>query len=113
MPGIIAINGDSTTAQPSELKEGLKQKVHDRVSLKGTYTRVWIAQKHHVTMKFTAINQSQYATLMSYLTGTANPVHYQNFDSGFSFTGFPTVAEDTYYKGASLLKDLTVQLEEK
>lgn len=110
--GIIYLNGDNTI-QPATLKEELQQKVHDRVSLKGSYTRIWMAQKRVVSMKFEALTPVQYSKLITICTGTANPITYYNIDSGYSFTGFPTVAEAEYYKGASLLKDMTITITEK
>lgn len=111
MAAIISLNGDISN-QPSTLKEELKQAVHDRVSLKGTYTRVWIAQKHMAIMTFTALDQTHYNTLINYFTGSKKSVYYVNFDSGYNFVGFPTIAEASYYRGSTLLKDLNVTLVE-
>lgn len=112
MAGIISINGDSIT-QPSSVKEELKQKVHDRITLKGTYFRIWLAQKRQATLVYSAIDNVTYQRLLPYLTGTANPVHYVNVHSGLDFIGFPTVAESEYYQGASLLRDFTVTIVER
>jgi hypothetical protein len=112
MAGIISLNGDSSV-QPATLKEELLQKFHDRTSINGTYTRIYIAQKYQVTMTFQALTQAQYAILLGYCTGSARTVLYINTDSTINFSGFPILAEDVYYQGASLLKNITITLEQK
>lgn len=108
----IALNGNNTIPQPSALKEELKQKVVDRTSIKGVMHRYWEAQKKQATMHFSMLSQSQYNTLMGYFANGGYPVTYTNYASGFSFTGFATVAEAEYIPGASMLKDMDVTIVE-
>ena len=109
----IALNGDYGIPQPSGLTEEIKQKVVDRTSIKGVHHRYWEAQKKQATMTFSMLNQAQYNKLIGFFYNQGNTTDYSNAQSGFSFTGFATVAEAEYVPGASFLKDMTVTIIEK
>lgn len=61
-------------------------------------------------MTFSAMNQTQYATLIGIFYNNGVAVTYYNADSLFSFTGFATVAEDIYIPGSLLLKNMTITM---
>jgi hypothetical protein len=110
---LIGFNGDYTIAQPSGLKEEIKQKVVDRESIKGGVHRYWEAQKKQASLHFAALNQTQYAQIVAYVYGGGAAITYSNVASGFTFTGFATVAEAEYIPGASMLKDMDITIVEK
>ena len=109
MANIISLNGNSGIPQPATLKEELTQVMRDKVSINGTSRRVWLAQKKQATFTLTGITQAQYSTLVGYFYGGAQ-VTYANSQSGFTFTGYATVAEAEYWRGASFLRNMTVTI---
>jgi hypothetical protein len=106
----VGLNNNFSIPQPTGLKEEAKQKLTDRVTIKGQVHRYWEAQKYQCTLKYAALNQSDFATLASYFYSRGAPVTYTNNNSGISFTGYPTVAEDEYIPGASFLKNMEVTI---
>lgn len=113
MANIISFNGNSAVPQPSQVKEQSGHKLVDRTTIKGVTHRYWEAQKYKVELTFTALSQADYTYLAGYFLFRGNAVTYANSTSGVIFTGYPTVAEDTYIMGASLLRDMTVTLVQK
>jgi hypothetical protein len=109
----IALNGDYGIPQPSALTEEIKQKVVDRVSIKGVIHRYWEAQKKQATMEFSMLNQAQYSKLIGFFYNQGGTRHYSNAQSGFDYVGFATVAEAQYVPGADFLKNMTVTIIEK
>lgn len=110
---LIAFNGDYTIPQPSELTEEIKQKVVDRTSIRGVMHRYWETQKKIASMHFSMLNSTDYNKLTSYVFNAGALLTYTNAASGFSFTGFATVAEAKYLPGSGLLKDVDVTIVEK
>lgn len=108
----ISLNGDFTIPQPSGLTEEVKQKVVDRTSIKGVMHRYWETQKKQAQMHFSMLNPTQYNALTFYLYNEGATITYYNAQSGFTFTGFATVAEAQFLPGASMLKDMDVTIVE-
>lgn len=109
MSNIISLNGNSNIPQPATLKEELTQIMRDKVSINGTSRRVWLAQKKQVTFTLTGITSAQYNTLIGYFYGGAQ-VSYANSQSGMSFSGYATVAEAEYWRGASFLRNMSITI---
>ncbi len=109
---VIAINGDNTIPQPSQVKEEILRHVYDRTSINGVTRRVWYADKKQTILSFSAINTSQYNQLAAYIFNRANPVTYTNAVTGFNFTGYTTAGEDVFIPGNQWLKNITVTITE-
>lgn len=108
----VALNSDFTIAQPHGISEGVSQKVHDNEAADGTIRRTWMAQKYVVKLKWDTISQTDYAYITSKFYGTGSTVTYTNSYSGVSFTGFATASEGDFIKGASFLRDLTINIQQ-
>ena len=72
--------------------------------------RFWEAAKYKTTMTWSPLTQAQFAALAVLFYNFGEGVTYSNSNSGLTFFGFPTVAEDSYIPGASYMKTLTVTL---
>lgn len=84
----------------------------DKSTITGLTRRIWLAQKRQATFTLSAISQSDYSLINSYIEG-GNLISYANSVSGFSFTGFAVSAAAKYIRGSSLLRDMTITLLEK
>lgn len=110
--GIIALNGNSSIAQPSGLKEGYVHVMVDKSTITGLQRRMWLAQKKQAVLVFDALSQADYNTINSYIEG-GNLITYNNTTTGWSFSGFATSEVAEYWRGASLLRKMTLNLLEQ
>ncbi len=108
----IALNGDYTIAQPTDITEGVVQIVHDNTSIYGVVRRIWLAQKHTVKLQWSNLTMSEYEQIVDKFYGTFNAVTYTNTYSGLSITGYATAAEAPFIKGASFKRSLTMTIQE-
>lgn len=108
--GVVAFNGNSNLPQPSTVKEERIRHVYDKTSITGRTRRVWHADKKQVVLTFEAMSIAQYNQIAAYVFNQANPVTYSNAVTGFNFTGFTTVGEDTFIPGNLWLKNLSVTI---
>lgn len=109
---LIVLNGNQNVPQPSALKEEYIQIMMDKATITGLTRRIWLAQKMQVTFTLSAINQSDYSLLNSYIEG-GKEISYANNVSGFNFSGFATSAADVYIRGSSLLRNMTITILER
>ncbi len=112
----ITLNG-ITIAQPSAnggVKEELNQIFHQRMLVNGRLVRRFFGIKKQAALSWDALIPSDYQTLINLFT-SGSAIVYANPNSGygtFTFTGLPMHAEDVYLPGATLLRKLTVQIQE-
>ena len=114
----ITINS-TAIPQPSAdggVKEELKQIYHDRMRLNGTLQRNFFGIKKQATLTWNYLQPSDYQTLIAFFT-SGSVITYSNTTSSYSggsftFTGLPMHSEDTYLPGSTLLRKLTVVIQE-
>ncbi len=107
--GLITLNGNSNIAQPSGLKEGYVHVMVDKTTITGLQRRMWLAQKMQAVLIFDALDQSEYTTLNNMIEG-GGLISYVNNTNGWSFSGFATSEVSEYWRGASLLRKMTLNL---
>lgn len=106
----VTINSDSTVAQPTEIKEEQLQIQNDNAAIDGSMQRNRMNSKAQATLTWGALAPSDYQLLFGYLT-SGIAVTYNNSQSNYtggalSFTGLPTITEDAYFHGTSLIRPL-------
>ncbi len=106
---LISLNGNSSVPQPTTLKEGYVHVMVDKTTITGLQRRMWLAQKMQAVLGFDALNQSEYDLLNGYIEG-GGLITYTNDTNGWSFSGFATAEVSEYWRGASLLRKMTINL---
>lgn len=116
----MSITLNSTAiVQPSAdggVKEELKQIMHDRMLTNGTLVRNFFGIKKQATLTWNYLAPADYQTLIAFFT-SGSAVTYTNSTSSYSggsftFSGLPLHSEDIYLPGNSLLRKLTVVIQE-
>lgn len=109
---LISLNGNSNIPQPSDLTEEYIHVMVNKTTIVGLTRRIWLAQKRQVVIVMNAVSQADYATINSYIEG-GNLITYTNNSTGWSFSGFATTSVAKYMRGADLLRDLTLTIQEQ
>ena len=113
---MITIN-NIAIAQPMSnggVKEELLQIMHQRMLIDGSLVRRFFGIKKQCTLTWDSLNPADYQQLIDLFTN-GNEITYNNPNSSygtFTFTGFPIHSEDVYLPGATLLRKLTVKIQE-
>jgi hypothetical protein len=87
-----------------------------QVAINGGKQRTRAGQKKYATLNWNGCNIAEYQQLNTLLNSGAAVLYYNdttNKPTGiFTFTGLPTFKSNSYWRGASLLVDCSVTIEE-
>lgn len=111
------LNGNLIPSPTNDgVSENLGEIYHNRSSTNGTLRRYFYGVKWTVTLKWGALEPSDYANLVYNYFATGQQVTYLNTTSTAAgggtctFTGYPMKDEGPYIPGASLLRSLSVTI---
>lgn len=106
---LVSLNGNSSIAQPSMVKEGYVHVMVDKTTITGLQRRMWLAQKMQADLTWDALDAADYGTINSYIEG-GGLITYENLQNGWAFSGFGKTTVSEYLRGASLLRKMTLSL---